>query len=167
LKAELDNANASIAKLNAELAQSKTAEKSLTDYIKRLHGENEAFWKGDFRVRVFSLLSQCRFKEAAATVAWEASKRGVLYKDFFAVYSRLIENMEKVQAAVSDSGTRFAGAPVDSDGKLVMISDAEIEYQDSASKLKRKPWAEASTQAWPPSSRRISRTSPPNPSSRP
>ncbi len=143
-KAELQAAREELAKAKDELAQAKASSKSLADYVKKLHAENERAWMDDFRLRYFSAVSQAKLKEAEALVAVEAAKRGDVYKDWFSARSLELERLSKILLDLSDSGTKFAGSVIDGDCKVVMISDGVVDYQDSSNRIKQKPWNELS-----------------------
>jgi hypothetical protein len=104
----------------------------------QLAKEFEALWQGDLRVRVYSLLRQGRFREAAAILRATADSKPA-YKDWFDPMTIRIDRMEKVYQGLTASGTRFQGLVLP-EGRITRIGDGKISIQDSGNSFLSLPW---------------------------
>jgi len=110
----------------------------LRDELAMAVAEHEQLWMGDLRVRVYSLLRQGRFREAAAVIRAAAEARPD-HRDRLAPMASRIDRMEALHQAFTASGARFQGLPL-AEGRVTRIADGKVSLQDSGNSFLSLPW---------------------------
>ncbi len=99
---------------------------------------HEQLWQGDLRVRVYSLLRQGRFREAAAILR-TATEANPDHRELLEPMAGRIERMEKLHQAFTASGARFQGLAL-AEGRVTRIADGKVSLQDSGNSFLSLPW---------------------------
>ncbi len=142
---ELKSKDAMISKVGDTASILRERNKYRKDYedlkavAEKLAQTYENSWKDDIRLKLFSMVSQARFSEAIEMMHRLSATKPENYIPWFTVKIARLELMDKAYPVLTASGTKYAGTQLD-EGKLLKITNGEVELQDQNNNLVVKRW---------------------------
>ncbi len=134
-------------KASQDLTNYKNENKALLDKYSSLKKAYEESWMRDVIFRNMAFLRLCKFKEAKALLDDQAAVRGEAYAKFFSRLSDRNDKIQKIYLALTDSGSKYSGANLEYEGRLLSISGGIYDIQEPATgKIKQKNWSDFTTQ---------------------
>lgn len=147
LKSEKSQMESNLAKLSDTIKLQKKTIQSLNAKIKSLQKDIEQDALDQNRLNIAKLIVQGKFKEAQAMLELHAERNPSLSKKWVEKNIENIKKMSDLYDVLTDSGTEFAGTPVEKDGRLMVVDKKTVTFQDANNEIKEISWRDLSLES--------------------